>query len=61
MTTMHKVKHIKAEIAALPPEYKALFQSEPTWPEEHPLAYASILILVGGAATMIGVILALTI
>lgn len=52
MRPMEKVEKIKADIAALPKEYRALFQAEQAWASKNPILYA--LALVGGGAVLMG-------
>lgn len=46
-TTMDKVNKIKADIAALPAEYRSLVQAEQAWVAKHPVWYGVILLGVG--------------
>lgn len=53
MTAMEKVAQIKADIAALPAEYRALVQEEQTWAKAHPVLYALILMGVGAVLALV--------
>lgn len=47
MSLYDEVKRIKADIAALPAEARAVFEEEKTWARAHPALYAISLMGIG--------------
>jgi hypothetical protein len=55
MSLKATVARIQADIAALPPEGRALLDQEQAWAAKHPVKYALILIAVGAVLTLLAV------